>query len=165
MKKNDTGEYMEKRDLLDLIKEMSLSEKAMQMTQLAAGHICHTALANLTGPFRQWSFTDEELEQTGSILGSHGAEYVMKIQKDYLEKSRHKIPLMFMQDVIHGFKTIFPIPLAQGCSFNRGSGVCDGEGSVSGRSPCNFFPDGGSGERSPLGTCDGVPGRRFLSGR
>ena len=109
---------MEKRDLLELIKEMSLSEKAMQMTQLAAGHICHTALANLTGPFRQWSFTDEELEQTGSILGSHGAEYVMKIQKDYLEKSRHKIPLMFMQDVIHGFKTIFPIPLAQGCSFD-----------------------------------------------
>ena len=112
------GEYMEKRDLLNLLNEMSLSEKAMQMTQLAAGHICHTALANLTGPFRQWSFTDEELEQTGSILGSHGAEYVMKIQKDYLEKSRHKIPLMFMQDVIHGFKTIFPIPLAQGCSFD-----------------------------------------------
>ena len=108
---------MNKKELLCLISKMSLTEKAMQMTQLAAGLICHTQLANLTGPFREWSFTDEELEWTGSVLGANGAEYLMKIQKEYLEKSEKKIPLMFMEDVIHGFSTIFPIPLAQSCSF------------------------------------------------
>lgn len=38
---------------------MSLTEKAMQMTQLSSGLICHARLTNLTGPFREWSFTDE----------------------------------------------------------------------------------------------------------
>ncbi len=109
---------MDGQYLFDLVNEMSLTEKAMQMTQLATGLICHTELANLTGPFRQWSFSDEELKLTGSVLGAHDAEYVMKVQREYLQKSERKIPLMFMDDVIHGFSTIFPIPLAQGCSFD-----------------------------------------------
>ena len=109
---------MEHKELINLVNEMSLTEKAMQMTQLVAGLIRHTQLANLTGPFREWSFTDEQLELTGSILGAHGAEYVQQVQKDFLEQSEKKIPLMFMDDVIHGYATIFPVPLAQGCSFN-----------------------------------------------
>ena len=109
---------MEKRELINLVNEMSITEKAMQMTQLVSGLICHTQLGNLTGPFREWSFTDEELELTGTVLGSHGAEYVKKVQKEFLEKSERKIPLIFMDDVIHGYSTIFPVPLAQGCSFN-----------------------------------------------
>lgn len=109
---------MDRQCILDLVNEMSLTEKAMQMTQLATGLICHTELANLTGPFRQWSFTDEQLKLTGSVLGAHDAEYVMKVQKEFLERSERKIPLIFMDDVIHGFSTIFPIPLAQGCSFD-----------------------------------------------
>lgn len=109
---------MDKKEIIKLLNSLSLTEKAMQMTQLASGLICHTQLANLTGPFREWHFKDEELECTGSVLGAHGAEYVIKVQKDYLEKSEKKIPLIFMEDVIHGFSTIFPIPLAQGCSFD-----------------------------------------------
>lgn len=97
---------------------MSIKEKAMQMTQLVSGLIRHTQLANLTGSFREWSFTEEQLELTGSILGTRGADYVKQVQKDFLEKSEKKIPLMFMDDVIHGYSTVFPVPLAQGCSFN-----------------------------------------------
>ncbi len=109
---------MDREKILSLVNEMSLTEKVMQMTQLVSGLIFHTQLTNLTGPFREWSFTEEELKMTGSVLGAHGAEYLMKVQKDFLEKSEKKIPLMFMEDVIHGFSTIFPIPLAQGCSFD-----------------------------------------------
>lgn len=109
---------MDRKDLLKLVQDMTITEKAMQMTQLNTGLICHTQMKNLTGPFRQWSFTDEELVHTGSVLGTHGAEEIMRVQKEYLEKSKHKIPLIFMEDVIHGFSTIFPIPLAQACSFN-----------------------------------------------
>jgi beta-glucosidase len=43
---------------------------------------------------------------------------MMDIQRAYLEKSRHKIPLIFMADIIHGYKTIFPIPLALAGSFS-----------------------------------------------
>lgn len=109
---------MDKKALLNLVKEMSITEKAMQMTQLVSGLIRHTQLGNLTGPFREWSFTDEQLDLTGSILGTRGAGYVKLVQKEFLEKSEKKIPLIFMDDVIHGYSTIFPVPLAQGCSFN-----------------------------------------------
>ena len=111
---------MERAKILDLVNEMTLTEKAMQMTQLVPGLIFHTHLTNLTGPFREWSFTEEELKMTGSVLGTKGAEYVKKVQKEFLDKSEKKIPLIFMDDVIHGFSTIFPIPLGQGCSFDLG---------------------------------------------
>ena len=111
---------MDRKQILDLVNEMTVIEKAMQMTQLVPGLIFHTQLTNLTGPFRAWSFTEEELKVTGSVLGTKGAEYVKKVQKEFLENSEKKIPLIFMEDVIHGFSTVFPIPLAQGCSFDLG---------------------------------------------
>ena len=53
----------------------------------------------------------------GSILGTCRAEKLIKIQKRYMENHPHHIPLLFMMDIIHGMKTIFPIPLGQGASF------------------------------------------------
>lgn len=70
---------MDREKILDLVKEMTLTEKAMQLTQLVPGLIFHTQLTNLTGPFREWSFTEEELTMTGSVLGTKGAEYVRKV--------------------------------------------------------------------------------------
>ena len=49
---------MDKEKILKLVNEMTLSEKAMQLTQLVTGIIFHTQLSNLTGPFREWSFTE-----------------------------------------------------------------------------------------------------------
>ena len=53
-----------------------------------------------------------------SILNVIGAERVKKIQDKYLSKNRLKIPLLFMDDIINGYKIAFPIPIAQGCSWN-----------------------------------------------
>ena len=62
---------------------------------------------------------NEELAwNIGSILGLNGAEKIKRVQEEYLKKSKHKIPLMFMQDVVHGFRTIFPSPLGLACSWD-----------------------------------------------
>ncbi|MBB4034357.1 beta-glucosidase [Dysgonomonas hofstadii] len=54
----------------------------------------------------------------GSLLNISDPEMVNKMQKAALENSRLGIPLIIGRDVVHGFKTIFPIPLGQAASFN-----------------------------------------------
>ena len=54
----------------------------------------------------------------GSILNEVDPEVVNKLQKEAMKNSRLHIPLIFARDVIHGFKTIFPIPLGQAASWN-----------------------------------------------
>lgn len=109
---------MDRQFLLDLVKDMSLEEKAMQMTQLSPDMLYHLSPSNLTGPFREWKFSDRQLKETGSVLGPSGAAYLKKLQDNYLEGARQRIPLLFMTDVIHGYVTIFPIPIGQGCTFD-----------------------------------------------
>jgi beta-glucosidase len=54
----------------------------------------------------------------GSILNAYGVDTINQMQKLSMEQSRLKIPLIIGKDVIHGFRTVFPIPLAQAASFN-----------------------------------------------
>lgn len=54
----------------------------------------------------------------GSILNEVDPVVVNKLQKEAMKNSRLHIPLIFARDVIHGFKTIFPIPLGQAASWN-----------------------------------------------
>lgn len=56
--------------------------------------------------------------KVGSMLNINGAGYTRKIQKLAAEESRLKIPLIFGYDVIHGYKTIFPIPLGESASWD-----------------------------------------------
>lgn len=56
--------------------------------------------------------------EIGSFLNIMNKEDVRELQRIAIEESPHKIPLIFARDVIHGFKTIFPIPLGQAASFN-----------------------------------------------
>ena len=62
----------------------------------------------------------EQIKQglVGSVLNVSGVEEVRAMQKLAVENSRLKIPLIFALDVIHGFKTISPIPLAESASWN-----------------------------------------------
>lgn len=107
---------MEQEKLLALLKEMSLEEKIDQMLQVSG--MFYEEEGILTGPGNVAGFTEDEIRQAGSILGSVGAQKLMEIQKNYMEKHPHHIPLLFMADIINGYRTIFPIPLAQGCSFH-----------------------------------------------
>lgn len=106
-------------NFIEIINNMTLAEKLAQMTQLLGDYFAsddYTKLMGLSYGFE----TSEELEwNIGSILDLTGAEKLKRVQDEYLKRSRHKIPLMFMEDVIHGFRTIFPSPLALACSWDQ----------------------------------------------
>lgn len=80
------------------------------------------------GQLQQISYGDETLSPdiiktivngaVGSFLNVWKLENINQMQKIAMEQSRLKIPLIIGKDVIHGFRTVFPIPLAQAASFN-----------------------------------------------
>lgn len=88
-----------------LLHKMTLEEKLGQMNQLSP-----------------WDFEDLAKRvrkgEVGSILNVVNPEEVNKIQKIAVEESHLGIPLIVSRDVIHGYKTIFPIPLGQAATFN-----------------------------------------------
>lgn len=96
---------------------MTLAEKVGQLVQLTPEFF--SSGGEITGPMQEWNMTSDKLYQIGSVLGTHTAEQVKQIQEKYLEKSRLKIPLVFMANVIHGYETIYPMPLALASSFNE----------------------------------------------
>ena len=107
---------MRQEELQDLLNSMSLQEKIDQMLQLT-GDFYEDADSVMTGPAGELGVNEEDIRMAGSILGTAGAKKLKDIQKNYMETQPHHIPMLFMMDVIHGMKTIFPIPLGQGAAF------------------------------------------------
>lgn len=101
-----------------LLRQMTLEEKAAQLTQLSGQYFVRKAQSNVTGPVEEMGLTQQSVDAAGSVLSVFDVDNIIMIQRQYLEDSRLKIPLLFMADVIHGFRTIFPIPLAQGCTWD-----------------------------------------------
>ena len=102
--------------LIELLNDMTLDEKIGQMLQLTGNFFSDDGLA--TGPMQDMNLNESQVNCTGSILSTVGAKKLKDLQKSYMEKQPHHIPMIFMADVINGYRTVFPIPLAQGCSFN-----------------------------------------------
>lgn len=95
---------------------MTLEEKIGQLNQYSLG-------SEFTGPGNkkgQDSIRYQQLisGQVGSVLNLLGAENTRKMQKLVIEKTRLGIPLLFAYDVIHGYQTMFPVPLAESSSWN-----------------------------------------------
>ena len=107
---------MKEQDLRSLMASMSLEEKIGQMVQVSGGFMEEGAV--ITGPAADVGLTKEDCSLAGSILGVAGSKRLRNIQDRYMERHPHHIPLLMMSDVIHGFRTIFPIPLALGASFD-----------------------------------------------
>jgi beta-glucosidase len=95
-----------------LLKLMTLEEKVGQMNQYNDDHTA-------TGPVTLDNKKQEQIKngQVGSLLNTVGTERTRSWQQIAMQ-SRLKIPLLFGQDVIHGYKTTFPIPLAEACSWD-----------------------------------------------
>ena len=102
----------------DLLKSMTLKEKLGQMTQLPPHFFLSLSDTEVFGEKRTLHLSHADILSTGSILGVGSAKEMVEIQSLILKKSRLKIPALFMADIIHGYQTIFPIPLAQAASFN-----------------------------------------------
>ncbi|TDX14034.1 glycoside hydrolase family 3 N-terminal domain-containing protein [Flavobacterium sp. S87F.05.LMB.W.Kidney.N] len=96
----------------DLLKKMTIEEKIGQLNQ-------YTGDNQATGPITINPNKQSEIKQglIGSMLNVVGTKYTRQYQELAMQ-SRLKIPLLFGQDVIHGYKTTFPIPLAEAASWD-----------------------------------------------
>lgn len=99
----------------DLLKRMTPLEKAGQLNQLNGGIFTGPAAND---PGQQAKIEMAKQGKVGSFLNVTGANETLALQKIAVEQSRLGIPLLFAFDVIHGYKTIFPIPLAEACSWD-----------------------------------------------
>ena len=100
----------------DLISKMTLEEKAGQMNQ-------YNGFWDATGPMPEGDYQKKRYNelmngQVGSMLNVIGVDEIYALQKIAVEETRLGIPLIFGHDVIHGYKTIFPIPLAESSSWD-----------------------------------------------
>ena len=104
-----------------LIARMTLAEKAGQLNLLAAAWAGGAATS--LNPAGAASSFDAQLrmvrrgELTG-VFNGNGAEMARRMQTEAVRRSRLKIPLLFAADVIHGLRTVFPVPLAEAASFD-----------------------------------------------
>ncbi len=100
-----------------LIEEMTLEEKLGQLT-LQWGGEAADANPNIREKSRLAIRNEIKNGRIGAFIGAHGADYVNWMQRVAKEESRLGIPIIVGNDVIHGYHTIFPIPLAEACSWN-----------------------------------------------
>lgn len=98
-----------------LLAVMTLEEKIGQMNQYSSG-------PHITGPAGEQDGRYQRFVngQVGSVLNVVGAEETYKMQKLVMDSTRLGIPLIFAYDVIHGYKTIFPVPLGESASWDLG---------------------------------------------
>jgi beta-glucosidase len=92
-----------------LLRRMTLEEKLGQLQQLDG---------EADGRFRPEHLELARAGRLGSTLNVRGAAQVNELQKAAVEGSRLKIPILFGYDTIHGYRTIFPIPLGEAASFD-----------------------------------------------
>lgn len=95
-----------------LLQLMTLDEKIGQLTLF-------TSDMDQTGPFlRDHYIEDIKAGRVGAIFNAYTAEYTRELQRMAVEETRLGIPLLFGYDVIHGHRTIFPIPLGETASWD-----------------------------------------------
>ncbi|WP_273272426.1 glycoside hydrolase family 3 N-terminal domain-containing protein [Roseivirga sp.] len=95
-----------------LMNEMTVEEKAGQLTLYTSGW-------DVTGPVLRDDYMDElRAGRAGNLFNAHTVDYATNLQRIAVEETRLGIPLLFGLDVIHGYKTTFPIPLAEAASWD-----------------------------------------------
>lgn len=106
--------------LQELLKAMTIKEKVAQLVQLVPDFFLGDEISedNLTGPLGTFRLQPEHLWSIGSVINCQDAAMMCQIQEKFLKQNRLGIPLIFMNDVVHGFKTTFPVPLALAGSFD-----------------------------------------------
>ncbi|HKE14300.1 MAG TPA: glycoside hydrolase family 3 N-terminal domain-containing protein [Kofleriaceae bacterium] len=92
----------------ELLGRMTIEEKLGQLAQVAGVRL----------PLEESFLAPIRRGEVGSLLGVAGADLTRRLQTVAVEQSRLHIPLLFAHDVIHGYRTIFPVPLAEAASFN-----------------------------------------------
>ena len=147
-----------------LMAKMTVEEKLGQLSMPVTGEI-------VTGQAQSSNVADQIREgRVGALLNLKGVDRIYELQKIAVEQSRLGIPIIFCMDVIHGYETVYPIPLAISCSWDmqgirQSASVAACEASADGIS-LTFSPmvdvchdarwgriSEGSGEDPYLGSC------------
>ncbi len=96
----------------DLMKKMTLEEKIGQLNLPVTGEIT-------TGQAKSSNVAKRiRAGEVGGLFNLKGVERIRDVQKQAVEESRLGIPLLFGMDVIHGYETVFPIPLGLSCTWD-----------------------------------------------
>ena len=109
---------MKREELERLLAQMTPEEKAGQLAQCNAALFVSIGM-KITGPAERALPVDEAIGLAGSVLTFEGAAQARELQEKHLQADRNRIPMLLMLDVIHGYRTVYPIPLAMGCSFDE----------------------------------------------
>jgi beta-glucosidase len=98
--------------ITNLMSKMTLDEKLGQLNLPGAGDITtgQAASSNIAGKIKEG--------KVGGLFNIKSVAKIKDVQKVAVEQSRLKIPLLFGMDVIHGYETVFPIPLGLSCSWD-----------------------------------------------
>ncbi len=110
--KNDINSFPKDIFVSELIAKMTLEEKLGQLNLPTSGDIT-TGQANSSNVAK-----NIEQGKVGGLFNIKSVQKIKEVQKIAVEKSRLKIPLLFGMDVIHGYETTFPIPLALSCTWD-----------------------------------------------
>lgn len=102
--------------IADLLTRMTVEEKVGQLNQVNGGVLTGPSVANDPGAQGKVQLLKDGM--VGSFLNVVGTEQTLATQKIAVEQTRLGIPLLFAFDVIHGYKTVFPIPLAEAASWD-----------------------------------------------
>jgi beta-glucosidase len=98
--------------ITSLMKKMTIEEKLGQLNLPASGDM-------VTGETKNSEIGIKIKEgKVGGLFNIKSVAKIKEVQRIAVEESRLKIPLLFGMDVIHGYETVFPIPLAQSCTWN-----------------------------------------------
>lgn len=107
---------MKQKELKALLDDMSLDEKIGQLVQLSGEFLQANDISY--GPREKLGITKETVNLIGSVLNVAGAKATRKVQDMQMRVQPHHIPVLFMSDVIYGYKTVYPIPLGLGATWN-----------------------------------------------
>lgn len=107
---------MNQKEIIRLLKDMSLDEKIGQLIQLSGEFFSANDIS--IGPIEKLGISKKMVDLTGSILNVVGAKETHEVQERQMQKQPHHIPVLFMSDVIYGYKTILPIPLGLGATWD-----------------------------------------------
>ncbi|MDO5425404.1 MAG: beta-glucosidase BglX [Eubacteriales bacterium] len=109
---------MTEQELKQLLNSMTRKEKVGQTLQVMARFLMENTDDALMGSAAGFGWEKEDFDLAGAAIGTHGAEKLIALQKLQMERQPHGIPMLFMKDIIHGMRTVFPAPIGQGASFD-----------------------------------------------
>lgn len=109
---NPSSQKPETEFVNNLMERMTLEEKIGQLNLYTAG-------GDVTGPTMNGNYIAKvKAGRVGAVFNALSVSFNKELQRMAVEETRLGIPLLFGYDVIHGYRTIFPIPLAESCSWN-----------------------------------------------